>query len=235
MHANNETGIIHPIQDVAEITSSKDVCLLCDASQTVGKIPVDVSILGADIIAFSSHKLYGPKGAGALYISGSNKPAIEPIITGGGQEKGIRPGTLNVPAIVGFGKACEICESDMKSDADRLVDLRNYMEEALIKLGDVTINGHSESRLPHTTNIRFNNIDSTNLLRRLRNLAVSRGSACSSATSQPSHVLTAMGLSADEAMSSIRIGLGRFTTRDEIESAIREFQKVIPHLRPVAG
>jgi cysteine desulfurase len=123
----------------------------------------------------------------------------------------------------------------MKSDADRLVDLRNYMEEALIELGDVTINGHSESRLPHTTNIRFNNIDSTNLLRRLRNLAVSRGSACSSATSQPSHVLTAMGLSADEAMSSIRIGLGRFTTRDEIESAIREFQKVIPHLRPVAG
>lgn len=234
MHANNETGVIHPVSKIAEICKSKGVRFLSDATQSVGKLPVNVKAVCADMVAFSSHKLYGPKGAGALYITGENKPTIEPLFTGGGQEKGLRPGTLNVPAIVGFGKACELCEDELVADAERLIDMRNYLEKKLIELFDVSIKGSSENRLPHTTNVHFRNIDSTSLLRRLRNLAVSRGSACSSATSQPSHVLTAMGLSADEAMSSIRIGLGRYTTREEVESAIREFKDVIPQLKLVA-
>jgi cysteine desulfurase len=235
MHANNETGVIHPVKEIAELCRSKSVRFFTDATQSVGKLTVDVKEIGADMIAFSSHKLYGPKGAGALYISGENKPTINPLFTGGGQEKGLRPGTLNVPAIVGFGKACEICEDEIAIDGDRLLDLRNYIEEKLIELFDVSINGNSEDRLPHTTNIQFRNIDSTHLLRRLRNLAVSRGSACSSVTSQPSHVLTAMGLSADEAMSSIRIGFGRLTTREEVDKAIQAFENVIPQLKLVAG
>lgn len=235
MHANNETGIIHPVGKIAELCKSKGVRFFSDATQSVGKLPVDIKELDADMIAFSSHKLYGPKGAGALYISSKNKPSIDPQLTGGGQEKGLRPGTLNVPAIVGFGKACEICADELTADADRLIKLRNYLEEKLIDLCDVSINGGAEDRLPHTTNIQFKNIDSVHLLRRLRNLAVSRGSACSSATSEASHVLKAMGLSTEQAMSSIRIGLGRFTTRDEVELAIHEFEEVIPQLKPVAG
>ncbi|HKL16483.1 MAG TPA: cysteine desulfurase family protein [Balneolaceae bacterium] len=235
MHANNETGVIHPVKEIAELCRSKGVRFFSDATQSVGKLPINVKEMCADMIAFSSHKLYGPKGAGALYIAGENKPTIYPLFTGGGQEKGLRPGTLNVPAIVGFGKACEICKDELAADADRLSDLRNYVEQELIELFDVSINSSSEDRLPHTTNVQFKNIDSIHLLRRLRNLAISRGSACSSAISQPSHVLTAMGLSADKAMSSIRIGLGRFTTREEVHMAIKEFEDVIPQLKLVAG
>lgn len=233
MHANNEIGTIHPLKEIARITREKSIPLLSDATQSVGKIPVDVNELGVDMITFSSHKLYGPKGAGALYISKKNKPGITPILTGGGQEKGMRPGTMNVPAIVGFGKACEICSKEMKDETNRLSPLRDQMESELSDWDSVQINGNLRNRLPYMTNLTFQNIDSSHLLLRLRNLAVSQGSACTSATQKPSHVLEAIGLPDDRALSSIRVGLGRFTTEEEIEAAIREMKDVIPQLKPL--
>ena len=235
MHANNETGTLHPIKEISRITQSYGIALMSDATQTVGKIQVSARELGADILTFSSHKLYGPKGAGALYISKDNKPKIDPVLTGGGQEKGLRPGTLNVPAIVGFGKACEICAHEMASDTERLTTLRSRLESELKQIHGVSINGDQANRLPYMTNISFHNIDSSHLLLRLKNLAVSQGSACSSSMHQPSHVLKAMGLSDDLAFSSIRIGLGRFTTQKEVATAIREIKAVLPELRLVAG
>jgi cysteine desulfurase len=235
MHANNETGTLHPIKEISRITQSYGIALMSDATQTVGKIQVSARELGADILTFSSHKLYGPKGAGALYISKDNKPKIDPVLTGGGQEKGLRPGTLNVPAIVGFGKACEICAHEMASDTERLTTLRSRLESELKQIHGVSINGDQANRLPYMTNISFHNIDSSHLLLRLKNLAVSQGSACSSSMHQPSHVLKAMGLSDELAFSSIRIGLGRFTTQKEVATAIREIKAVLPELRLVAG
>lgn len=234
MHANNEIGTIHPLKEIARITREKSIPLLSDATQSVGKIPVDVNELGVDMITFSSHKLYGPKGAGALYISKKNKPGITPILTGGGQEKGMRPGTMNVPAIVGFGKACEICSKEMKDETNRLSPLRDQMESELSGLSDAQVNGNLTNRLPYMTNLTFQNIDGSHLLLRLKDLAVSQGSACTSATQKPSHVLKAIGLSDDRALSSIRVGLGRFTTEEEIEAAIREIKDVIPRLKPLA-
>lgn len=230
MHANNEIGTIHPLEEICQITNKKGIPLLSDATQSVGKIPVDVKKFGSDMITFSSHKLYGPKGAGALYINKNNKPDITPIITGGGQEKGLRPGTLNVPAIVGFGKASELSAMEMKADSQRLRPLRDTLEHELSKIEQVAINGAMENRLPYMTNISFRNIDSRNLLRRFKNLAVSQGSACSSARQKPSHVLKAIGLSHERALSTIRIGLGRFTTKEEIKTAIQTIEKVIPQL-----
>lgn len=234
MHANNEIGTIHPLKEISQITREKDIPLMSDATQSVGKIPVDVKSLGVDIIAFSSHKLYGPKGAGAVYINKDNKPELSPIITGGGQEKGVRPGTLNVPAIVGFGKACELCANKMEEDSKRLSQLREKLEKELLEMDGVQLNGQAENRLPYMTNISFSNIDSTYMIRRLKNLAVSQGSACTSATHKPSHVLKAIGLSDELALSSIRIGLGRFTIEEEIEIAISTIKEVIPKLKLIA-
>lgn len=234
IHANNEIGTIHPLKEISRITQEKNIPLMSDATQSVGKIPVDVKDLGVDITAFSSHKLYGPKGAGVLYINKENKPDISPILTGGGQEKGIRPGTLNVPAIVGFGKACELCAMEMEENSKRLSRLREQLETELSDMDGVQVNGASENRLPYMTNISFQNIDSSHLLRHLKNLAVSQGSACTSGTHKPSHVLKAIGLSDELALSSIRIGLGRFTTREDIEIAIRDIKEVIPRLKLIA-
>lgn len=231
MHANNEIGTIHPLEKISEITRQKNIPLLSDATQSVGKIPVDVKEIGVDMITFSSHKLCGPKGAGVLYINKNDKPVITPILTGGGQEKGVRPGTLNVPAIVGFGKACEICAKEMETDSNRLSKLRSQLESELAEIEGIVFNGDLENRLPYMTNVSFRNIDSSHLLRQLRNLAVSQGSACTSATHKPSHVLKAIGLSDELALSSIRIGLGRFTTEEEIEYAIRDIKEVIPRLK----
>lgn len=234
MHANNEIGMIHPLKEISKITRKKNIPLMSDATQSVGKIPLDVKDLGVDIIAFSSHKLYGPKGAGALYLNKDNKPELSPIITGGGQERGVRPGTLNVPAIVGFGKACELCSNEMEEDTKRLSQLREKLEKELLGMDGVHLNGDSKNRLPYMTNVSFRNIDSTYMIRRLKNLAVSQGSACTSATHQPSHVLKAIGLSDELALSSIRIGLGRFTIEEEIEIAISTIKKVIPKLKLIA-
>jgi len=234
MHANNEIGTIHPLKEISRITRSKDIPLLSDATQSVGKIPVDVKDLGVDMIAFSSHKLYGPKGIGALYISKKGKPDITPILTGGGQEKGLRPGTLNVPAIVGFGKACELSNQKMEADSKRLSLLRQKLENELADIDGIAFNGASDNRLPYMTSISFQNIDGSNLVRQLKNLAVSQGSACTSATQKPSHVLQAIGHSDELAHSTIRLGLGRYTTEEEIEDAIHDIKEVIPRLKLLA-
>ncbi|NBC03271.1 MAG: aminotransferase class V-fold PLP-dependent enzyme [Bacteroidetes bacterium] len=231
MHANNEIGTIHPLKKISKITRENSIPLMSDATQSVGKIPVDVKDLGVDIMTFSSHKMYGPKGAGALYLNKDNKPDILPFITGGGQEKGVRPGTLNVPAIVGFGKACELCSNKMEEDSKRLSLLREKLEKELLEMDGVELNGAAENRLPYMTNISFRNIDNTYMIRRLKNLAVSQGSACTSATHKPSHVLKAVGLPDEMALSSIRIGLGRFTTEEEIKITISTIKEVIPRLK----
>ncbi|WP_346267192.1 cysteine desulfurase family protein [Halalkalibaculum roseum] len=231
MHANNETGVIHPLKEIAEITREHDALLMTDATQSVGKISVDVEKLGVDLAAFSAHKLYGPKGAGALYVRQEPKAEISPVQFGGGQEKGLRPGTLNVPAIVGFGKACELCATEMEEDAKRLSQWRDRLEEELLALGDVRVNGKKSMRLPHMTNLSFEHIDGSKLLRSLRNLAVSQGSACTSGTVEPSHVLKGMGHSDELALSSLRIGLGRYTEEEEITIAIDTIKESIDRLR----
>lgn len=231
MHANNETGVIHPLKEIAKITREKDVLLLTDATQAVGKIPFDVEELGVDLAAFSAHKLYGPKGAGALYVRQEPKADINPILFGGGQEKGLRPGTLNVPAIVGLGKACELCSKEMEEDAGRLRKWRDRLEKELSALGDVRVNGRESKRLPHMTNLSFEHIAGSKLVRSLKNLAVSQGSACTSGTVEPSHVLKGMGHSDELALSSLRVGLGRFTKEEEIDIAIDTIKESIDRLR----
>ena len=231
MQANNETGTIHPIDKISELTRAHNVPLFTDATQAVGKIPVNVKEMGADMLAFSSHKLYGPKGAGALYISRDGKPDLAPILHGGAHEKGLRPGTLNVPGIVGFGKACELCAAERQAEAKRLGRLRDRLESELSELEGILFNGDKGNRLPHTTSISFGDIDGSNLLRQLKGLALSQGSACSSATQKPSHVLKAMGHSDELARSTIRISLGRPTTGEEINYAIATIKKVIPQLK----
>ena len=231
MLANNETGLIHPMNEIEKIVHLKDVKLMSDITQAVGKIPVDLKKLNLDLAIFSSHKIYGPKGAGALYINKKNKVELDPYIFGGGQEKGMRPGTMNVPGIVGFGKAAEIAFSEMKAGSAGILKLKNMLESDLKNIGGATINSEACDRLPNTTNISFENIDGNLLLRKLNNLAISRGSACTSNTIQASHVLKAMGLSDDLALSSLRISLGSYTSIEDIEFAVKEITKTVNGLK----
>jgi cysteine desulfurase len=231
MHANNEIGVIHPLKEIAEIVKERNVMLMTDATQTVGKIPFDVNALNIDTAAISGHKLYGPKGVGALYIRNRPTVKITPYLFGGGQERGIRPGTLNVPGIAGLGKAVELCAEEMRHDAYRLSKLRDRLDEELLMLDGVRINGCIVRRLPHMTNLTFPHIDESQLIPSLKRLAVSRGSACSSTTTRPSHVLKSLGLSEQLALSSLRIGLGRFTTEEEVRIAIDTIKATVEHLR----
>ena len=231
MLANNETGLIHPMSDIEKIVHAKKVKLMSDITQAVGKIPVNLKEMNLDLAIFSSHKIYGPKGVGALYINKKNKVEIDPHVFGGGQEKGMRPGTMNVPGIVGFGKAAEIAFSEMEDESARILKLRNKLESNLKNIEGEIINSESCDRLPNTTNISFENIDGTLLLRKLKSLAISRGSACTSNTIQASHVLKAMGLSDDLALSSFRISLGRDTSIEDIEFAVREITKTVNQLK----
>jgi cysteine desulfurase len=231
MHANNETGVIHPIKEISDLAKDRGVLFMTDATQSVGKIPFDVDNLGIDAAAFSSHKLYGPKGVGALYLRNRPKVKMTPYLFGGGQERGIRPGTLNVPGIVGFGKAVELCSREMHDDAKRLSTLRDAIDDELSILADVRINGRTSPRLPHMTNLSFRHIDETKLIPSLKQLAVSRGSSCSSTTIKPSHVLKNMGLSDQLGLSSIRIGLGRYTTEEEVRIAIDSIKMTVEQLR----
>ncbi len=231
MMANNETGLIHPMHDIEKIVHSKGIKLMSDITQAVVKIPVDLKALDLDIAIFSSHKVYGPKGVGALYFNKKNKIEIEPQVFGGGQEKGLRPGTLNVPGIVGFGKAAEIAFSEMEEEAIRISKLRDKLEGLLMESGSCKINSRAAERLPNTSNISFENIDGNQLIRKLNSLAVSRGSACTSNTIEPSHVLKAMGLSDEQAFSSLRISLGRNTNLSEIEFAAEEINKTVNQLK----
>jgi cysteine desulfurase len=231
MYANNEIGVIHPLKVIGEIAKEHKIPFLTDATQAVGKIPFDAESLYVDMAAFSAHKLYGPKGAGALFVRNSSEFSLKPHLFGGSQERGLRPGTLNVPAIVGFGKACEICANEWEKDLNRLAKLRNLLEYELTKTEDVQVNGYQSLRLPYMTNLSVHNIDGSRLIRSLKNLAVSQGSACTSATWEPSHVLKSIGLSDELALSSIRLGMGRFTTEEEIHTAIKSIKETIEQLK----
>jgi cysteine desulfurase len=237
MYANNEIGVIQPVKEMAAIARKHDVLFFCDAAQAVGKIHVDVMEDDISILSISAHKLYGPKGIGALYVRRKN-PRVKLIaqMDGGGHENNMRSGTLNVPAIVGFGKACELCMREMKDDAARLSNLRDKLENALTAQGNVYVNGSKEHRLPHTTNLSFKGVSANQLMMSFnKNIAVSSGSACTSALVEPSYVLKALGLSDELANASLRFGLGRFTTGDEVDFAIEEVSKNLKRLRSELG
>ncbi len=233
MYANNETGVVHPVKEIGAIAKEKKVLFFCDATQAVGKIPVTVLKDEIDLMAFSSHKIYGPKGVGALYVRRKNpRVTIKAQIDGGGHERTMRSGTLNVPGIVGFGKAAELARLEMKIKQENLQLLRDKLENPLLQLEAVKINGDSNHRLPSTTNLCFSRINGTTLLTAIsKEIAVSSGSACTSASTDPSHVLKAMGLSDEEARSSIRFSLGIMTTEQEIERTIKVVTEMVGLLR----
>ncbi len=233
MLANNEIGTIHPIRRFAEAAHTTGAFFFSDLTQAAGKIPINVRELGIDLAAFSAHKLYGPKGVGALFIRGGEPEIkLEPLIVGGGQERGLRAGTLNVPGIVGFGEACRIAKLEMAGDNARIGKLRDTLESALLaELPDIWINGDRENRLSNTSNIGFRGLDARTLIRDMHDIAVSTKSACSSGDPSPSHVLKAIGLTDDEAYSCIRFSLGRFTTEQEIDYAIGKVIASVKKLR----
>lgn len=233
MYANNEIGTIMPMKEISAIARKHDVLLFSDAAQAVGKIPVDVNADGIDLLAISAHKMYGPKGVGALYVRRKNpRVRLTAQIDGGGHEKGMRSGTLNVPGIVGLGKACELCLVEMEEETVRLGSLRDKLENALLQMDDTHLNGSKGNRLPHTTNISFKHLESEALMMGFsKELAVSSGSACMSATPEPSYVLKALGLDDELAHSSLRFGIGRFNTEEEIDYAIEQVTKTVSRLR----
>jgi cysteine desulfurase len=233
MLANNEIGTIHAVRRFAETAHSVGTVFFSDITQAIGKIPVDVHELGLDLAAFSAHKLYGPKGVGALFIRGGEpKIKLEPLIVGGGHERGLRAGTLNVPGIVGFGEACRIAKREIAEDGERIGKMRDKLESALqAELPDIWINGDLENRLSNTSNIGFRGVDARTLIRDMHDIAVSTKSACSSGSPGPSHVLKAIGLTDDEAYSCIRFSLGRFTTEREIDHTISKVIESVRKLR----
>ncbi|GLU44566.1 cysteine desulfurase family protein [Allomuricauda sp. NBRC 101325] len=233
MLANNETGLIHPIKTIVEIAHSKNVPVMSDITQAVGKIPVDVQDLGLDIAIFSSHKLYGPKGVGGLYLNKSKNISIDKHLFGGGHEKGVRPGTLNVPGIVGFGAACKIAQQVLEENQQKIKTLQIQLEEKLLELEGVKINCQNENRLPNTTNVSFKGVDGSKLLRYLKNLAVSRGSACTANQVNPSHVLKAMGVEDELALASLRISTGRNTTSEDIDNVVSQIKKAVNQLKTI--
>lgn len=231
MLANNETGLIHPIKTITEIAHFNSVPLMSDITQAVGKIPVDLNDLGIDMAVFSSHKLYGPKGVGALYLNKNNNISIDKHLFGGSHEKGVRPGTLNVPGVVGFGKACEIAKQSLKENHQKFNNLQNQLEKGLLDIDEATINCQNEERLPNTTNVSFKGVDGAKLLRYLNTLAVSRGSACTANQVNPSHVLRAMGVEDEVALASLRISTGRNTSSEDIEKTLSEIKKAVNQLK----
>ncbi len=235
MYGNNEIGVIQPIKEISAIAHKHGALFFTDATQAVGKIPVDVNADGIDLLAFSAHKMYGPKGIGALYVRRKNpRVKVTAQMDGGGHERGMRSGTLNVPGIVGFGKACELCRLEMADEAKRLSALRDKLEKALTVLEESYVNGNVEHRLPHVANISFKYVEGEGLMMAMKDMAVSSGSACTSASLEPSYVLKSLGLSDDLAHSSIRYGLGRFTTEEEIDFAIEQTKKAVNHLRDLS-
>jgi cysteine desulfurase len=232
MAANNEVGAIQPLAEIGAITRERRVLLHSDAAQAAGKIPLDVKTLGVDLLSFTAHKMYGPKGVGALYIRRRARVALAPILEGGGQERGLRSGTLNVPGIVGLGRAAEINAAELPVESARLGALRDRLYEALrTKVSGVGLNGSLERRLPHNLSVHFTGVAGESILLAVDDIALSSGSACSSGTVEPSYVLKACGIEDDLALSSIRFGLGRFTTEEEIDYAVEKVSAVIQHLR----
>ncbi|MBK0404595.1 IscS subfamily cysteine desulfurase [Adhaeribacter sp. BT258] len=235
MFGNNEVGVIQPIREISAIARKHGVLFMSDATQAVGKVPVDVEADGIDLMAFSAHKMYGPKGVGALYVRRKNpRVKVTAQMDGGGHERGMRSGTLNVPGIVGLGKACELCKNEMESDTARILKLREKLETELLKMEESYLNGSKESRLPHVSNISFKYVEGEGLMMGIKDLAVSSGSACTSASLEPSYVLKAMGMSDDLAHSSLRFGLSRFTTEEEVDFAIAHVKEAVTKLREMS-
>src|SRR5579863_4124745 len=236
MYANNEIGTIHPIREIGKIAKEKGVIFHCDGVQAVGKIPVDAEKDGIDLLAMSGHKIYGPKGVGALWIrSKGPRVRLTAIIDGGGHERGMRSGTLNVAGIVGFGKACELCRVEMAEETAKLRALRDRLKESIMsKLDETFINGSMEHRLPHNINISFAYVEGESLLMGINDIAVSSGSACTSATLEPSYVLKALGVGEDLAHTSIRFGLGRFNTEEEVDYVADRVVETVSRLRELS-
>ncbi len=236
MYANNEIGVVQPVREISAIARKHGVLFFSDAVQAVGKIPVDVNKDGIDLMAFTAHKMYGPKGVGALYVRRKNpRVKVTAQIDGGGHERGMRSGTLNVPGIVGFGKACELCRLEMEADTKRISTMRDRLETELLKLEEAYVNGSREHRLPHVTNISFKHVEGEGLLMGFnKNIALSSGSACTSASLEPSYVLKALGLGDDLAHSSLRFGLGRFTTDEQIDYTINAISETVLKLREMS-
>ena len=235
MYGNNETGTIQPIREIAAIAHKHGALFMTDGTQAVGKIPVDVVADSIDLMAFTAHKMYGPKGVGALYVRRKNpRVKVTAQMDGGGHERGMRSGTLNVPGIVGLGKACELARLEMVADTARLSAMRDRLERELLTLEESYVNGSREHRLPHVTNISFKYVEGEGLMMGVKDLAVSSGSACTSASLEPSYVLKALGLSDDLAHSSLRFGLSRFTTDEQIDYAINHVKEAVTKLREMS-
>jgi cysteine desulfurase len=237
MWANNETGVIQPMKEIGAICEKHGILFMSDATQAVGKIPTYPKEVGVHLMAWTSHKMYGPKGVGALYVSRkAPRVKVTAQMDGGGHERGMRSGTLNVPGIVGFGKAAEIARLEMHSDAERLSKLRDKLERELCsRLEECYINGNVQHRMPHVTNISFKHVEGEGLMMTFnQNIAVSSGSACTSASLEPSYVLVALGLGDDLAHSSIRFSLGRFTTEEEVDFAVEKLVAGVNHMRDLS-
>ena len=236
MYANNEIGVIQPVKEIGAIAKKHGALFFTDAVQAVGKIPVDVIADGIDIMSFTAHKMYGPKGVGALYVRRKNpRVKVTAQIDGGGHERGMRSGTLNVPGIVGFGKAAEIARTDMAGDTERISKLRDKLENALKVIDETYVNGNPAHRLPHVSNISFKYVEGEGLMMGFnKDIALSSGSACTSASLEPSYVLKALGLGDDLAHSSLRFGLGRYTTEEQIDFTIKAVTDTVLKLREMS-
>jgi cysteine desulfurase len=237
MWANNETGVIQDVEAIGKICAKHGVLFMSDITQAAGKVPIDVKKVGIHLAAFTAHKMYGPKGVGALFVN-RIKPRVKVVaqMDGGGHERGMRSGTMNVPAIVGFGKAAEICLQEMEKDAARLSKLRDRLQTAFLgALEEVTINGNPNSRLPHVTNMSFKHVEGEGLMMTFnQEIGLSSGSACTSASLEPSYVLVAMGLGDDLAHSSLRFSLGRFTTDEDIDYTVQAIAQGVNHMRDLS-
>ncbi|MBL7786704.1 MAG: IscS subfamily cysteine desulfurase [Chitinophagales bacterium] len=236
MAVNNEIGVMQPIVEIAQIAHQYGALFMTDATQAAGKVPIDVQGMGIDLLTCTAHKMYGPKGVGALYVRRKNpRVKVTAQMDGGGHERGMRSGTLNVPGIAGFGRAAELCRLDMASDAQRVTDLRDKLENALMQLPETYVNGHRLHRTPYISNISFKYVEGEGLMMGFnKNIAVSSGSACTSASLEPSYVLKALGLDDELAHSSIRFSLGRFTTEAQIDFAIAEVTKAVNRMRDLS-
>lgn len=236
MAANNEIGTVAPLKEIGALAKEKGIFFFTDAAQAIGRIPIDVNELGIDILAISGHKVYGPKGIGALYVR-RRRPRVRltPVLHGGGHERGMRSGTLPVPLCVGLGKACEIAGEEMEEENKRIIALREKLHQGITeKLDYVSLNGHPEHRLPNNLNVSFAYVEGEGLMMAMKDLAVSSGSACTSASLEPSYVLKALGVGDELAHSSIRFGLGRFTTEEEVDFAIKQTVEAVSKLREMS-
>ena len=236
MAANNEIGVLHPIKEIGKIAREKNVFFHTDATQAVGKIPMDVEEMNIDLLSLSGHKIYAPKGVGALYVRRRNpRVRISPIVHGGGHERGMRSGTMNVTGIIGLGKACEVCKNTLQESMKNIKVLRERLHKGLTdKIDYLVLNGHPENRLPGILNLSFCYIEGESLMMGIEDIAVSSGSACTSASLEPSYVLRALGVGDEAAHSSIRFSIGRFTTEEEIDRVVEKMVSVATRLREMS-